>query len=157
MSETPKRMSRRNVYPHDSFDQGGINMVSIRLTRDDLRRFFSIDADGHRLTLEHFIEREEHMHHEENVGSAALKFEPANNPEPNFSADDINELVAQYLRSMDEDEVLEIAGAESFDKQQLMREVENRSSVGVQIIEMILADRGFVEQQIKRGNYSRPA
>ena len=146
-------MINRNIYPRDSFEQGGRDMVSIRLTREDLGRFFSIDAHGHRLTLERFIQRENEMHHEEIVGCPA----PAEtNEEPNFSAEDINVLVEQYLRSMDDNDVLEIAGEGSFDKEQLIREVENRTSVGVQIVEMILADRGFVERQIKRGNYLYP-
>jgi len=150
-------MINRNIYLSDSFEQGGSNMVPIRLTREDLGGLFSVDAHGRRLTLAQFIQGEDEMHQEEMVGSAgSAELKLASNEEPNFSAEDINDLVKQYLRSMGDDEVLEIVGSEPFDKEQLMKEVENRTSVGLQIIEMILADRGFVERQIKRGNYSYP-
>lgn len=97
------------------------------------------------------------QHYEERVGAAgAAQTRADTDEEPNFGARDINELVWQYLSSMPEDEVLEIAGSGSFDRDQLMKEVYDRTSVGVQIIEMILADRSFVERQIRRGNYEGP-
>lgn len=143
-------MNHRKAYLRDS-DHGGSNMVRIRLTSDDLGEFFTLDSEGHRLTLKSFIEREEMHHHEESAGFSGPEPGLVSDEEPNFSAEDINELVRVYLRSMPEEDVLEIAGSGSFDRDQLLSEVEARTSVGLQIIEMILADRSFVERQIRRG------
>lgn len=133
-------------------------MARIRLTTKDLGRFFTIDSQGNHLTLGGFLQREKEMqHYEEIVGAAgAAESGPVIDAEPNFSANDINKLAWEYLQSMPEDEVLEIAGSGSFDRKELMDQIERRTSVGVQIIEMILADRSFVERQIRRGNYDDP-
>ena len=130
-------------------------MFGIRLSQRDLERFFTVNAAGDRLTLRSFIERETEMHEEEITG-AGDSSRIAYDEEPNFSAEDINDLVEQYLESMDKDDVLNFAGSSSLDADQLMEEVKNRTTVGLEIIEMILADRSFVERQIRRGNFSWP-
>ena len=71
-----------------------------------------------------------------------------------FSASEIELLVDQYLESIPEDEVFEIVGVGSFSKNELREQVRNRTSVGLQIIQMILDDRNFVDEQIRRGNYN---
>jgi hypothetical protein len=132
----------------------------ISISYGDLNQFFSVDDNGRPLTLGEFIKLKESGRGEceERVGRsndfASSRLLKAANPV--FNAEQINDLVNQYLASMADDEALEILGSGSFSKKEIQEQVQQQTSIGVQIIEMILADRNFVEEQILRGNFERP-
>lgn len=132
----------------------------IVLTYKDLEKFFSIDHKGNRLTLGRYIEeissnRQATLREERLGPGTARKLASVEHLEagPNFSSEDIDLLVEQYLDSMGDNVVLEITGDGSFDAEQLREEIFRGTRVGRQIVEMILSDRDFIEREIKRGNY----
>lgn len=133
-----------------------IRNFQIPIPPGDLGKFFSVDAHGNPLTLGEYInlsksgeiQQAESCGQPTTTGTIMLKV-----GETVFSASEIEVLIDQYLDSMADDEVFEIVGVGSFSKQELREQILNRTSVGVQIIQMILDDRNFVAEQIKRGNY----
>lgn len=128
----------------------------ICISEGQLDDFFSIDEHGRSLTLRQYIlkhTREEGIKGSrlEQIGAAQA---PAQSPNSvNFGRADVERLVDQYIDSMPEDEVLEIVGQGPFTAEQLRDEVRNRTAIGEQIIEMVLADHAFVEDAIKKGQF----
>lgn len=132
--------------------------VSIRIHPSERDKFFSVGAGGERLTLGDYIELSKNgkikRGQSHNVARVASATRMVKAGDKDFTAEDIDLLVDQYLESMPADEVFEIVGVGSFSKNALQQEVRNRTSVGLQLIQMILDDRNFVEEQIRQGNFS---
>ncbi len=85
----------------------------------------------------------------ERLGTAGQRYAP----EQSSDNSQIQVLVNQYLEAMS-DMVLEIVGHGSFNAEQLRDEVQRQTVVGKQFVDMILADHVFVEEAIKRGEYT---
>lgn len=133
-----------------------IRSVRIPIAPEELGKFFSVDGRGNRLTLGEYIKLSE--------SGEIYQVEASRQPtttetnmlkvgEMVFNGSEIDVLIDQYLESMADDEAFEIVGVGSFTKQQLREQMINRTSVGLQVIQMILDDRSFVAEQIKQGNY----
>ena len=130
-------------------------LISIRA--EQLDAFFSVDEQGRSLTLGQFIlnhtpEDDVRNSKLQRLGAAQATAKEPEQQNPDGGTD-VERLVNQYLDTMAEDEVLEIVGQGPFTAQQLREEVRNRTSVGEQIIGMVLADHAFVEEAIKKGQF----
>jgi hypothetical protein len=129
--------------------------ISIDLEKHS-RDLFSVDTNGREVTLGEYIHLHERsrLHKAATVGSRSSERNMSTaQPRPRFTPQQINQLVDQYLASMKENEVMEIAGRGAFNAAELRKAVRERTSVGREIIEMVLADRDYVESQIRGDNY----
>ena len=131
---------------------------AIHISREHFDDLFSVDPNGREITLGDFIFRLEQrgrMEQEEPVGafSAQRGVVLSRDTQPQFNAEQKVRLAWQYLRSLAEDDALEISGRGYYTRSELEQHVKKRTTVGDDFIAMILVDRDYVESQIKQGNY----
>lgn len=134
-----------------------MHVKAIYISNKHLKDLFSVDPEGRELTLGdyiHMLRERKNAEQEESVGPATARRRIAVRfSQPIFNSRQKERLAEQYLRSMADDEMLEVAGLGAYTPVELMQHVRDRTTVGDEFIAMILADRNYVELQIRQGNY----
>jgi hypothetical protein len=132
---------------------------AIHISREHYGDLFSVDPNGREITLGDFIFRfeEGQSMEQESVGvfSARRGVVLSRDTRPKFNAEQKERLAKQYLDSLAEDDALEISGRGYYTRSELELHVKHRTTIGDEFIAMILADRDYVESQIKQNNYKR--